>query len=347
MPPPVPTPAPVARQRLVDVLKAGAAQLILWHHLSAYGPLAEAAATAWPATMDWLYNHARMAVQVFLVTGGYLAYRHLQIRTTRQASTSLRLVWQRYLRLTVPLLVALVFTVLAALWARAWIDDSFVPDTPTWMQWVAHALLLHDLMDQEALSTGVWYVAIDFQLYTGLALCMWLGAVCQRPVLGTLGWLALTASSLFLFNRHPGWDTWGLYFFGAYGMGVAARVVQQQTWHRWGVWAMGAAGACALWVDFRARIALASTVALLLASGWQPRLAPWVERCVDWMSKTSYGLFLLHFTWLLVGNTVFERWLPTTPQTALATMLGVWLCSMASAHGFERWVEAPLARRLG
>lgn len=33
------------------------------------------------------------------------------------------------------------------------------------MQLLAHALLLQDLLDYEALSTGVWYVAIDLQLF--------------------------------------------------------------------------------------------------------------------------------------------------------------------------------------
>ncbi|MEY2684105.1 MAG: hypothetical protein RJA09_1249 [Pseudomonadota bacterium] len=344
---------PIHRDLAVDTLKAVAAQLILWHHLSAYGPLAAAASAAWPATMEWLYGYARMAVQVFLVVGGYLACRQLSLRPPDTGRGWLHLVWQRYLRLSVPLLVALAVTALAALWARAWLNHDFVPDAPTWWQAVTHALLIHDLMDQEALSTGVWYVAIDFQLYVGLALCL---GIAQRT--GQLGWAALpvgvlTAASLFVFNRHPDWDSWGLYFWGAYGLGLGAWVAQQRgqpprrhlVW--WGCLVIASASAMALWVDFRERIALATVVALVLASGWQPVWPDRLKPVVAWLSRTSYGLFLLHFAWLLVGNTVFERWLPNTPGAAWATMVGVWLCSMASAHVFDQWVETPLSRHLG
>lgn len=39
--------------------------------LAAYGPVAEAVQAQWPALIDWLYEHARIAVQVFLVLGRY------------------------------------------------------------------------------------------------------------------------------------------------------------------------------------------------------------------------------------------------------------------------------------
>ena len=58
---------------LIDLGKALASQLIVWHHLAAYGPVADTLHAAWPAWMDWLYDYGRMAVQVFLVLGGYLA----------------------------------------------------------------------------------------------------------------------------------------------------------------------------------------------------------------------------------------------------------------------------------
>ena len=52
---------------LIDAFKALASQLIVLHHLAAYGPLSVAARQIAPGTVDWLYDYARMAVQVFLV----------------------------------------------------------------------------------------------------------------------------------------------------------------------------------------------------------------------------------------------------------------------------------------
>lgn len=57
------------RSLTVDVLKVVAAQLIVWHHFSAYGPMADTMTLMWPQLMDWLYRYARLAVQVFLVVG--------------------------------------------------------------------------------------------------------------------------------------------------------------------------------------------------------------------------------------------------------------------------------------
>ncbi|HWU85444.1 MAG TPA: hypothetical protein VN028_08910, partial [Rhodocyclaceae bacterium] len=52
---------------VVDLLKAVAAQLIVFHHLSAYGPVAAVLGRTFPTLSHWLYDYARMAVQVFVV----------------------------------------------------------------------------------------------------------------------------------------------------------------------------------------------------------------------------------------------------------------------------------------
>ena len=65
------------RQAHIDVLKVIASQLIVLHHFSAYGPLSDAMNEALPRITAWLYDYARMAVQVFLVLARYLAVRSL------------------------------------------------------------------------------------------------------------------------------------------------------------------------------------------------------------------------------------------------------------------------------
>ncbi|MFT4195303.1 MAG: hypothetical protein QM614_11720, partial [Ottowia sp.] len=82
--------------------KAIASQVIVWHHLLIYGPLAPAMEDAWPAATDFLQEHGRLAVQVFLVAGGFLAARSLWPAPDAPRVTArgwAARVWARYLRL--------------------------------------------------------------------------------------------------------------------------------------------------------------------------------------------------------------------------------------------------------
>ena len=53
------------RSLVIDVLKIVAAQAIVMHHLSVYGPMADTLYEAWPAASDAFFNYSRLAVQVF------------------------------------------------------------------------------------------------------------------------------------------------------------------------------------------------------------------------------------------------------------------------------------------
>ena len=66
-------PAVASRLAFVDALKAVASQFIVLHHLAFYGPMSDVANDLAPALFSWLSQNARLAVQVFLVIGGFLA----------------------------------------------------------------------------------------------------------------------------------------------------------------------------------------------------------------------------------------------------------------------------------
>ena len=167
-------------QRLpfIDLLKVVASQLIVLHHLAFYGPMADHAAPLMPQVIDWLADPARMVVQVFLVVGGYLAALSLapdgRVCTPTEVGSR---VFERYLRLALPLALALLLAIVAAAVARHWMEHPSVPLSPGPMQFVAHLLLLQDVIGEEALSAGIWYVAIDLQLYA--ALVIWLALVAS------------------------------------------------------------------------------------------------------------------------------------------------------------------------
>jgi peptidoglycan/LPS O-acetylase OafA/YrhL len=340
-----------ARQAHIDALKLIGSQLIVLHHLSAYGPVADAVNQAAPQLMRWLYDYARMAVQIFLVLGGFLAVQGLARVAQGDASALGRALARRYLRLALPFLAALLLAVACAALARAWLSADFIPAAPTWGQALAHALLLHGVLGVEALSAGVWYVAIDFQLFALLALLLWLGRQSGRRWLAPALVLGLTAASLFHFNRDAAWDNWALYFFGAYGLGAAAFWAGQSRRACLGLGLLALLGVLALGLDYRTRIALALGVALLLGvtqwrgitgEGWPLGLA----RVVEVLGRSSYALFLLHFPLLLLGNALFVALGLSGAAAAAALLLLTWTASMLLALGFERWVEAPSARLL-
>jgi len=342
-----------ARHSYLDTFKAVGAQLIVLHHLSAYGPLGDALHRFAPLIGGWLYDYARMAVQIFLVLGGFLAVQHLGPVASAQVSLRLALV-RRYQRLVLPLLVAVLLAVASAALTRLWLYDDFVPPAPSWGQALAHALLLQDVLDIEALSAGVWYVAIDFQLFLLLAVLMRLGYRAHpRQQLTVLLVLGLTLASLLLFNRRPDLEPWALYFFGSYGLGAAAWWAGRTRHSLPALALLAAMGTIALWLEFRERIALALCVALLLgARVWQRRQQPaagqslpgGVRRFLNHGGRMSYALFLMHFPVLMLANAAYAHLAQDIPIALAGVVLGYWLASMVLAWAFERWVERPLAR---
>ena len=338
------------RQPHLDAIKLIAAQLIVLHHFVAYGPLATALHQADPALSAWFYDYARMAVQVFLVLSGYLAVRSLAPSGPRRAPSSpLALIWQRYQRLILPLLAALLLAMASASLARHWLGADFIPEAPSALQLLAHATLLQGLLGYDALSAGVWYVAIDFQLFALLSLLLWLG---RSPQWGRAPLLGLMLASLFYFNLDAGWDNWALYFFGSYGLGAAAFWAANSRHPGWRLALLAGVGLLALALDFRERIAVALLVALLLGVlQWRhatlPASPPWppaLTRLASLLGQTSYALFLVHFSVLMLGNALFEELELSGSGPAVLMLLACWATCMGLSVLFERGVEAPLVR---
>lgn len=342
---------------LINLLKAVAAQLIVLHHLAFYGPMAD---RAWPLAPDlfsWLAGDARIAVQVFLVIGGFLAAKSLSPHGLPGLDHPLRAIGRRYLKLAPPFIVAMLLAVLASYIASAWMTHDSISAPPTFSQFSAHALLLHDVLGYEALSAGAWYVAIDFQLYGLMCLLLWVsgnfgaGRQSRWIVPGLVSILLL--ASLFVFNRDADWDAWAPYFFASYGLGALAWWASDP--HRRSVailvllFLIVVPTQLALALDFRARIAVAFAVAclLLLLGREKPAfLAGRMAWLVQMLAKTSYSVFLVHFPVCLVVNAGFTRF---APEVAHLQFLGVvvgWGTSLIAGAAFHRWVEAPLGRLL-
>ncbi|AVT18378.1 acyltransferase, partial [Paracidovorax avenae] len=165
-------PSSPSRNTLIDSVKGIACATIVAHHLAFYGPMSEVAQPLMPGFIAWLTDYGRMAVQVFLVLGGYLAAGRLAAAGGPRWSGTAPEIGRRFVRLVVPYAVALVLAVLAAAAVRPWLDHPSVPAEPSLPQLLANALMLQDVVGEEALSAGVWYVAIDFQLFVFSALLL-------------------------------------------------------------------------------------------------------------------------------------------------------------------------------
>ena len=147
---------------LIDFLKTFAALTIILHHFASYGQIAEDARLALPGVMTWLFEYGRYAVQIFLVMGGYLAAQSLTRNSNlKNPQAVLRIVFNRYWRLFAPYVVALLVTMACASIARFWVQDEFVGQTETFGQFLAHLFFLQGILGLDAISAGVWYVAID------------------------------------------------------------------------------------------------------------------------------------------------------------------------------------------
>lgn len=324
------------------------------HHLLIYGPLAPSAEAAWPDLVGFVQQDGRLAVQVFLVIGGYLAARSLW-PAPESPRVALRdwpaRVLGRFRRLWPLWLLALAAALLAAAFARAWMADDDTPAAPTWSQLLAHLFMLQDIAEVPALSAGLWYVSIDLQLFAVLAalaalarVLAWRSAtISVRAALGAALLIAAVAASLLRFNLQDDGDIWAPYFLGAYGMGVLAAWGSQRGQRAGAAALLTALSLLALLIEWRSRIALAGVTALVLlaAPGSAALARSRVNTLMTWLARISFAVFLLHYPLSLVVNTLVMRWAPGEPAAHIAALLATWLLSLGCGWLAWRWLESP------
>lgn len=357
-----PTPPPLARAQqtqfgVINLLKAVAAQLIVLHHLAFYGPMADFARPLLPGAIDWLRDEARIAVQVFLVIGGFLAAKSLASNGNPGLRNPASTILRRYLKLAPPFMAAMLLAIAASALAGMWMTHDAISKPPGMAQMAAHALLLHDVLGVEALSAGAWYVGIDFQLYALLCLLLWAGGRVAggraAPWLMPAVIAMAVGASLLYFNLDADWDGWALYFVGSYGLGVLAWWAGDRRRSNRAVAVllclMAVPALVALTLDFRSRIALALVTACVLVLVGRARVpsdASGAWGLVNGMGKISYAIFLVHFPVCLVINALFFRYVPHDMVfQAIGTLLA-WGASVGAGAAFHRWVETPIGRAL-
>lgn len=317
--------------------------------------------------MTWLFEYGRYAVQIFLVMGGYLAAQSLT-RTSdlKNPRNVLKTIFNRYLRLFAPYVIALLITIACAWVARFWVQDEFVGESETLGQFLAHLFFLQGILGLDSISAGVWYVAIDWQLYAILAIMLGMFPG-YRSVVWVL--LVLCVASLLYFNRHGDYENYFIYFMGAYGLGVLAQLCKNfpdkavnrfaQMW----IIVIGLVIVVSSFHEFWLRNILAYVVAIALIfwGDWaykdqkqahkRPQHQSKTHKLVNvilWGSRRSYCAFLIHFSFILLANTLYIAWGMNQRHDgvmALALMMIAIAASWMTATYLYRWVEVP-ARRI-
>jgi len=344
----------VGRVGAIDAIKAISSQLIVFHHFSIYGPMSDAAWGYAPRAFKWTANDGRLAVQCFLVVAGFLAASTMLPFSAKTwappaLSTLPGIVFQRYLRLAKVYFVGLAAAIGCAAIARALIVDPSTPAAPTWMSLATHLLFAQDIIGIPALTAGAWYIAIDFQLYTMLAMiCVASGGAARGALsakivaMSAVG--ALGLCSLMVFNRNAELEMWGIYFFGSYSLGMMARWASQSEGVRKWTWLALMALVCtlALSIQWRIRIAVSTLIAFVLAIRGEhgSTSSGRVAAAIAFLSRISFPLFVLHYPALmLVGSLVKLGWEDEPLPNAIG--LGVaWVLSMVAAHALSSCLDS-------
>ena len=282
-----------------------------------------------------------MAVQIFLVLGGYLAAAIWSEGVARFDSVGQQ-VGKRFVRLVVPYVVALLVTVLVSALVRPGSIAS-VPGDPDVAQLITHAAAAQRGGDHESLSAGVWYVAIDFQLFTLSVLAFaavralpW-GCPANAPhgrwPVGGGGGGGSLALGL---QPDAQWD--GRCIFWRLRPGHDGLLGQPRAaagglwpWPCWGSLGAGLPGAhCAGDCN-----GLAVGVGHAHPCGTPVAgVAPLVR-----LGQMSYSVFLIHFAVCLLVNAVVSSLWPTSPGANALGMVAAFVLSLVAGQWLYRRVE--------
>jgi len=329
----------------VDFLKTIAVQIIIFHHLSNYGIIPTKVHEIFPEFIDFVGQFGRYAVQIFLVIGGYLTAKSLPQTLTNFGL--LKTIINRYLRLAPTYIVAIVFTVICAMIARSVHYEAYIGEPETFLQILAHFFFLQSILGFDSISLGVWYVAIDWQLYI-FASCL---LFFLKSFKNTFLILSIVMfGSLMYFSQNSIFDNYFIYFVGAYGLGIMAFLAEDsshpETRNKSRVIMLLFLLLILSDTFFELRIkniieiVLAVLLSLFGKQAYSSKNIVWSHLCI-WFSQRAYCAFLIHFSLLLLGNTIYNHLNLDSPLIGVVFMLGIWLLSWLFAHILYIVVEIP------
>ena len=221
--------------------------------------------------------------------------------------------------------------------ARLWLADDAIPAAPTFTQVLAHVLLLHGVVDVPAPSAGVWYVAIDLQLYA-FADAAAMGRHAIRRAGGSGVGCRDGDGGVVPFNRKCRTGCMGDLLLRVLWNG-RARLLGCARGMRCAGCRCSPASLLALALDFRLRIALALRGAAAGVGNAAPA-TPDSGFCSAGLARAHVPLGLSGAPVCLVAKCLFARFTDGGNGAALAAMIAAWGGSLLLGTAFHRYVEA-------
>ena len=338
------------RSAFIDNIKGMACLLIVFHHLAFYGPMSDVANAVIPKTIDFFFDYARLAVAVFLCVGGFLAGLKLSEPNFFVKHSVQQVIWQKYLRLVIPYLGAIALAIAASFVASRLMQHDSISAMPDVPQLLSHLFFLQNILGFESLSAGLWYVAIDFQLFAVCAILVFLveklspasWSYKSTRLISLIIFSALTIASVTFFNQHEAYDVWFVYFFAYYGLGLLTAFLVRNQSHRVLILAVVAVTIFSLYYqDFRERLLLALLMAFLLFSSYESNWSKsklW-NNPLRKIGEMSYSIFLVHFPVSLVVSGVWVQLYPSDPWMNVLGMGLSALLSLLLAIPFYKYIE--------
>jgi peptidoglycan/LPS O-acetylase OafA/YrhL len=338
------------RSAFIDNIKGMACLLIVFHHLAFYGPMSDVANAVIPKTIDFFFDYARLAVAVFLCVGGFLAGLKLSEPNFFVKHSVQQVIWQKYLRLVIPYLGAIALAIAASFVASRLMQHDSISAMPDVPQLLSHLFFLQNILGFESLSAGLWYVAIDFQLFAVCAILVFLveklspasWSYKSTRLISLIIFSALTIASVTFFNQHEAYDVWFVYFFAYYGLGLLTAFLVRNQSHRVLILAVVAVTIFSLYYqDFRERLLLALLIAFLLFSSYESNWSKsklW-NNPLRKIGEMSYSIFLVHFPVSLVVSGVWVQLYPSDPWMNVLGMGLSALLSLLLAIPFYKYIE--------
>jgi peptidoglycan/LPS O-acetylase OafA/YrhL len=338
------------RSAFLDNIKGIACLLIVFHHLAFYGPMSDVANAVIPNGIHFFFDYGRLAVAIFLCIGGFLTGLKLSEPNFFAKHSVQQVIWHKYLRLVVPYLGAIALAIAASFVASRLMQHDSISAMPDVPQLLSHLFFLQDILAYESLSAGLWYVAIDFQLFAFCALVVFLveklspasWSYRSTRLISVTIFSGLTIASVMFFNLHDAYDIWFFYFFASYGLGLLAASLAKNQAHRVLILSVVAVTIFSLYYqEFRERLLIALLMAFLLFSSYQ---SGWSQSKL-WnnplkkIGKMSYSIFLVHFPVSLVISGIWVKLYPSDPWMNVLGMGLSALLSLLLAIPFYRFIE--------
>lgn len=320
------------RSAAIDTIKAVASQVIVLHHFSQHAPMTDWLALAWPSLVEMIYEDGRLAVQPFLVVGGFLAAQSL----SKQAGPDIApLIWKRYLRLAPQFVVSLLLVVLATFFLGNELQhEEWLSPLPTVGVFLAHLFFLQDILGIESMSAGAWYVAIDLQLFGLFVILVRVSKLLERPLPETNAPVLVacaTVASIHIFSKAGILDIWAIYYLSAYGLGALVSWARDSSGARKWLWITIALLLVDWAADPRARPILALATALCLDGFSHVRWSSTrtgLAKAIRYLSDVSYSTFVSHFAVIVIVSAIWERYDFQGQSVALIFLILAWITSL-------------------